>query len=86
MCGIAGCVAPAGEAPDRAALERMGAALAHRGPDDQGISIEGNVGLVNRRLAIVDPTPAGHQPMVHRDGRWALTYHGEVEAELWRSG
>jgi len=78
MCGIAGCVAPAGEAPDREALERMGAALAHRGPDDQGIEIEGNVGLVNRRLAIVDPTPAGHQPMQHPDGRWWLTYNGEV--------
>jgi asparagine synthase (glutamine-hydrolysing) len=78
MCGIAGCVAPAGEAPDREALERMGAALAHRGPDDQGIAVEGRVGLVNRRLAIVDPTPAGHQPMRHRDGRWWLTYNGEV--------
>jgi asparagine synthase (glutamine-hydrolysing) len=78
MCGIAGCVAPAGEPPDREALERMGAALAHRGPDDQGIAVEGSVGLVNRRLAIVDPTPAGHQPMRHRDGRWSLTYNGEV--------
>ncbi len=78
MCGIAGCVAPAGETPDREALERMGAALAHRGPDDQGIEVEGSLGLVNRRLAIVDPTPAGHQPMRHRDGRWLLTYNGEV--------
>jgi asparagine synthase (glutamine-hydrolysing) len=78
MCGIAGCVAPAGEAPDRGALERMGAALAHRGPDDQGIAVEGSVGLVNRRLAIVDPTPAGHQPMRHGGGRWWLTYNGEV--------
>ena len=78
MCGIAGCVAPAGEAPDRDALERMGSALAHRGPDDQGIAIEGTVGLVNRRLAIVDPTPAGHQPMRHPGGRWWLTYNGEV--------
>jgi len=78
MCGIAGCVAPAGEAPDRDALERMGAALAHRGPDDQGVAVEGSVGLVNRRLAIVDPTPAGHQPMRHPDGRWWLTYNGEV--------
>jgi asparagine synthase (glutamine-hydrolysing) len=56
----------------------MGAALAHRGPDDQGIAVEGQVGLVNRRLAIVDPTPAGHQPMSTHDGRWRLTYNGEV--------
>ncbi len=78
MCGIAGCVAPADEAPDREALERMGTALVHRGPDDQGIALEGNVGLVNRRLAIVDPTPAGHQPMTGADGGWLLTYNGEV--------
>jgi asparagine synthase (glutamine-hydrolysing) len=78
MCGIAGCVAPVGEVPDRGALERMGAAIAHRGPDDQGIAVEGNVGLVNRRLAIVDPTAAGHQPMPTRDRRWLLTYNGEV--------
>jgi asparagine synthase (glutamine-hydrolysing) len=78
MCGIAGCVAPAGAEPDRAALERMGAALAHRGPDDQGLEIEGQVGLVSRRLAIVDPSPAGHQPMRHRDGSWQLAYNGEV--------
>jgi asparagine synthase (glutamine-hydrolysing) len=78
MCGIAGCVAPAGARPDRDALERMGAALSHRGPDDQGIAIDGQVGLVSRRLAIVDPTPAGHQPMRHPDERWLLTYNGEV--------
>jgi asparagine synthase (glutamine-hydrolysing) len=78
MCGIAGCVAPAGETPDRGALERMGTALAHRGPDDQGIACEGQVGLVSRRLAIVDPTPAGHQPMRHREGGWWISYNGEV--------
>ena len=78
MCGIAGCVTPAGSSPDREALERMGAALAHRGPDDQGLAIDGQVGLVSRRLAIVDPTPAGHQPMGHPDGRWLLAYNGEV--------
>lgn len=78
MCGIAGCVAPGGDEPDRRALERMGAALAHRGPDDQGVVVEGQVGLVSRRLAIVDPTPAGHQPMAHRGGSWSITYNGEV--------
>ncbi|MGH2837360.1 MAG: asparagine synthase (glutamine-hydrolyzing), partial [Thermoleophilaceae bacterium] len=78
MCGIAGCVAPAGSQPDREALERMGAALVHRGPDDQGLEIDGQVGLVSRRLAIVDPTPAGHQPMRASGGRWLLAYNGEV--------
>ena len=94
MCGIAGCVAPPGREPDRAALERMMAALSHRGPDDRGIEVVGSVGLVHTRLAIVDPSPAGHEPMEH-DGWW-LTYNGEVfnhlelRAELdgapWRGG
>jgi asparagine synthase (glutamine-hydrolysing) len=56
----------------------MRAALAHRGPDGSGIEIEGNVGLVHTRLAIVDPSPAGRQPMRHPGGRWLLSYNGEV--------
>jgi asparagine synthase (glutamine-hydrolysing) len=74
----------------------MGAALGHRGPDDAGIEVVGSVGLVHRRLAIVDPTPAGHAPMPDTRGRWWLTYNGEVfnhlelRAELgdvaWRGG
>ena len=55
----------------------MARALGHRGPDDTGIELYGNVALVHRRLAIVDPSPAGHQPMRLDDG-WALTYKGEV--------
>ncbi|MDX6671370.1 MAG: hypothetical protein QOI91_1733 [Solirubrobacteraceae bacterium] len=96
MCGIAGCVAAAGTEPDRAALERMADALAHRGPDDAGIEVVGQVGLVHRRLSIVDPSPAGHQPMALDGGRWWLTYNGEVFNHLelrgelgdrgWRSG
>ncbi|HEX2084413.1 MAG TPA: asparagine synthase (glutamine-hydrolyzing), partial [Solirubrobacteraceae bacterium] len=95
MCGIAGCVERPGRQPDRSALERMARVLAHRGPDDDGIALIGNVGLVHRRLAIVDPTPAGHQPM-GADGGWTVTYNGEVfnhlelRAELpgvrWRGG
>ena len=69
MCGIAGCVAPAAEAPDRQALQRMADALVHRGPDDGGIAVEGGVGLVNRRLAIVDPTPAVARPL-QLSGLW----------------
>jgi asparagine synthase (glutamine-hydrolysing) len=96
MCGIAGCVAPSGTAPDRAALERAAAALKHRGPDDAGVEVVGSVGLVHTRLAIVDPTPAGHQPMRHPGGRWWITYNGEVFNHLelrrdmsgvaWRGG
>jgi asparagine synthase (glutamine-hydrolysing) len=95
MCGIAGCVVEPGGRPDRGALERMAAALGHRGPDDRGIDIVGNVGLVHTRLSIVDPSQAGHQPMVDESGDWWLTYNGEVFNHLdlrnelsgaWRSG
>ena len=77
MCGIAGCVMPPGVQPDRRALERMSRVLEHRGPDGDGIEVVGGVGLVHRRLAIVDPSPAGAQPMRGDDGWW-LTYNGEV--------
>jgi asparagine synthase (glutamine-hydrolysing) len=78
MCGIAGCIVAPGRQPRRTALEEMAAALSHRGPDDHGVLVAGNVGLVNTRLAIVDPSPAGHQPMADPSGRWLLTYNGEI--------
>src|SRR5262245_64762370 len=82
MCGIAGCVVAPGERPDRNALGRMARALEARGPDDEGIGIWENVGLVNRRLAIVDPTTVGHQPISDPAGRWTLTFNGEVYNHL----
>jgi asparagine synthase (glutamine-hydrolysing) len=78
MCGIAGCVTADGRRPDRGTLDALAAALGHRGPDDAGIEIVGNVGLVHTRLAIVDPSPAGHEPMQHAQSGWWLTYNGEV--------
>jgi asparagine synthase (glutamine-hydrolysing) len=95
VCGIAGCVVVPGAEPDRERLERVGRAIAHRGPDDAGVEVLGSVGLVHRRLAIVDVSPAGHQPMSDHAGRWWLTYNGEVfnhrelRADLpvhWRGG
>ena len=59
-------------------LERMTNAVAHRGPDDVGLWLEDNVGFGHRRLAIVDLTPAGHQPMFSSDGRFVLTFNGEI--------
>jgi asparagine synthase (glutamine-hydrolysing) len=84
MCGIAGCITPPGRVPDRGALERMATAITHRGPDDSGIEICGQVGFVHTRLAIVDPSPAGHQPMRSPGGRLLITYNGEIynHAEL----
>jgi asparagine synthase (glutamine-hydrolysing) len=78
MCGIAGIVAR--ERVDEALLRLMADRIAHRGPDDQGIwaDQEARVGFGHRRLAIVDLSAAGHQPMVSGDGRWVLTYNGEI--------
>ena len=85
MCGIAGIVRadPSGEV-DPVALDAMNAAQAHRGPDDAGMWREGPAGLAHRRLSILDPTPAGHQPMVSADGRIVAVYNGELynHAEL----
>jgi asparagine synthase (glutamine-hydrolysing) len=79
MCGIIG-IFHYGEQDrpvDRALLERMTRALAHRGPDGEGILLEGPVGFGHRRLAIVDLSPTGHQPMVSGDGALWVTYNGE---------
>lgn len=78
MCGIAGIAHFSGEPVSPAVLRRMTDAIAHRGPDGEGHWIEGNVGLGHRRLAIIDPSPAGHQPMISHDHRYVLSYNGEV--------
>ncbi len=65
---------------DRGLLQRMGEVIAHRGPDDHGTWVDGDagVGLAHRRLAIVDLSPTGHQPMVSADGRFVLIYNVET--------
>lgn len=82
MCGIAGFWArgPMGEDVLRARLAAMTAALAHRGPDDSGLYLDGEsrVGLGHRRLSIVDLSPEGHQPMRSASGRYELVYNGEI--------
>src|SRR3954468_1165041 len=81
MCGICGAINLRGEPiPDLPRrLEVMSDLIAHRGPDDDGFWTHerGHVGCGPRRLAITDPTPAGHQPMRDAAGRW-ITYNGEV--------
>lgn len=78
MCGIAGLVNLDGGPVSSVILKKMTDAIAHRGPDGEGHWVEGNVGLGHRRLAIIDLSPAGHQPMVTADHRYVLTYNGEI--------
>ena len=69
MCGIAGLIGRSSES----FIERVGPALIHRGPDDGGHWQYGDVCLVHRRLAILDLSPTGHQPMASPCGRWEGT-------------
>src|SRR5262245_17540354 len=83
MCGIAGFLTdtPAGSREHCAAVVgAMAASLAHRGPDDQGIWLDpaGHLALGHRRLAVVDLSTGGHQPMLSADGRFVLVFNGEI--------
>jgi asparagine synthase (glutamine-hydrolysing) len=82
MCGIAGLLLghPSDEAMLLARAVRMADALAHRGPDGSGAWADAAAGfaLSQRRLAIIDLSPGGAQPMLSACGRWAITYNGEL--------
>ena len=78
MCGIAGQYRFDGREPDRTLLERMSDQLVHRGPDGAGSEIRGCTGLVHRRLAIIDLSKDGLQPMTSEDGTLWLVYNGEI--------
>ena len=78
MCGIAGVINLNGMPVSRAAIRGMTDVIAHRGPDGEGHYVDGNVALGHRRLAIIDPTPAGSQPMTTEDGALVIIYNGEV--------
>ncbi len=74
MCGIAGFLgSDAGTA-----AQAMARALAHRGPDDADMWSDGAVALAHRRLSIIDLSPQGRQPMRSADGRYTVTYNGEI--------
>jgi len=78
MCGIAGIVNLDGEPVSPVILKRMTDAIAHRGPDGEGQWVDRNIGLGHRRLAIIDLSPLGHQPMISSDHRYVLCYNGEI--------
>ena len=82
MCGIAGIVQLADDAPvDADALRRMCAIMFHRGPDEEGFDVQGRVGLGMRRLSIID-LKTGQQPMTNEDGTVRLVYNGEIYNHL----
>src|SRR5262249_9095294 len=91
-CGIAGMVARRPSMEVDCVIRQMTARVRHRGPDDQGIFARGRVALGHRRLSIIDLSEAGHQPMEYADGRYVITYNGEIynylelQAELKAQG
>lgn len=83
MCGITGFFNPANTHSHdvmRGHIAVMTSTIAHRGPDDEGAWVEpaSGVGLGSRRLAIIDLSPEGHQPMQSASGRYVMTFNGEV--------
>lgn len=92
MCGLVGILGEG--ARDTALLRAMTDTIVHRGPDDEGYWSDSDAGVAlgHRRLSIVDLSPLGHQPMTSADGRWVLSYNGEIynhrdlRAELEQAG
>jgi len=80
VCGFAGifAIGDAANKPSHPQLHEMGEAVMHRGPDGEGIWIDSSVGLVHRRLAIQDLSPAGAQPMRSFSGRFVIAFNGEI--------
>lgn len=74
MCGIAGYWGRGSSD----ILSDMGSAIAHRGPDDEGVALVDDIGFVHRRLSVIDLSPAGHQPMYSEDGSVVLVFNGEI--------
>lgn len=92
MCGLACIIELGNRAPPPDALGKLSRRLTHRGPDDDGTLVSGTVGMVFRRLAIIDLSASGHQPMLSSSGRYAIIFNGEIfnyvelRAELQRKG
>ncbi len=77
MCGIAGIRKLHGGSPDPVWLRNMAVTLAHRGPDETGVHVDGPMGLAHTRLSIID-LAGGQQPMSIADGRLWITFNGEI--------
>lgn len=87
MCGFAGFFTPFGQVSSRQNflfLEAMADTIAHRGPDGEGCWVDGDlgIGLAHRRLAIMDLSAAGAQPMISGSGRFIIAFNGEIYNHL----
>ncbi|HIA64939.1 TPA: asparagine synthase (glutamine-hydrolyzing) [Candidatus Poribacteria bacterium] len=78
MCGITGIFNLDGASVSPVVLRKMTDAIAHRGPDGEGFYLDNFIGLGHRRLAIIDLSSAGRQPMISRDQQVVLSYNGEI--------
>jgi asparagine synthase (glutamine-hydrolysing) len=92
MCGIVGIFNLNGEPFALNNLKRMVETIAHRGPDGDGYFVDNQIGLAHKRLAILDISPKGAQPMTSKDGNWVITFNGciynylELRQELKAKG
>jgi asparagine synthase (glutamine-hydrolysing) len=75
MCGFVGIINKDGKAVDKRLLSKMASTIHYRGPDEDGILLEGNVGFFHKRLSIIDLN-TGQQPMSHDD--CTIVFNGEI--------
>jgi asparagine synthase (glutamine-hydrolysing) len=78
MCGICGIINYNQEAVQESLLRQMMKIMKHRGPDDEGVFLDHNIGLGFVRLSIIDLSEAGHQPKVSSDGNYVIVFNGEI--------
>jgi asparagine synthase (glutamine-hydrolysing) len=78
MCGIAGIINYSDTPVQEASIRKMMQLQKHRGPDDEGVFVEDNIGLGFVRLSILDLSPAGHQPLFSSDKRYVVAFNGEI--------
>ena len=92
MCGIAGVYNLNQSSFSSENLKKMANAIAHRGPDGEGFFVEGEIAFAHRRLAILDLSDLGKQPMISKDGKWVIVFNGciynfrELKRELQELG
>lgn len=92
MCGIAGIFNINGAPASRGVMKEMTNRIAHRGPDGEGLYVEENIALGHRRLAILDTSALGSQPMESKNGEWVVIFNGciynylELKSELKAKG